>query len=657
MRSTTSLVLSATVLGTLAAAGIMSCSNPEIITSGGTSTGTHATTTASTTSGSGTGGAGGGGIDLPDASGGGGAGGCEGDGCAPASFCGDGKIDPGEKCDDSNSASGDGCSANCLIEKDFVCPTPGAACVSTVVCGDGKVSGTETCDDHNTTAGDGCDATCLVEIGWKCPTIGSKCEASACGDGHLAGKEECDDSNLLPGDGCDATCHLETGWVCPPGMPCKTTTCGDGVAEGKEACDDGNNNLGDGCTPFCVREPDCTLGACTSTCGDGLRLPNSTEECEDGNTLSGDGCSSDCKIEPGFTCTSTVINGGNTLTVPLVIRDFSSAHPDFEKFSGVDHTITAALLGADHKPAYANPGGTTPTTSGKANFDQWYNDVTGTNFTFLQTMSLTKQMSGVFQFTNTSFFPIDGKGFGNQGNNHNFHFTSEVRYWFEYKGNEQLDFTGDDDVWVFVNKQKAVDLGGVHGPLSGSVKLDAASATVFNLQIGKIYEIVVWQAERHTSGSNYTLTISNFDNSTSVCNSTCGDGVVAGDEVCDDGVNDGKYGGCTSTCLHGPFCGDGILQADAGEQCDDGFNLTPYGGCAPGCKNGGSCGDGVVDSLFGEQCDDGVNDGSYGKCGVACILGPRCGDGVVQMPQESCDDGNHISGDGCDAACVKENPK
>ena len=658
MRSTP-LLLTATVLGSLAAALVSSCSDLEITTPGTTSTGGPAATSSSSSSGGGAGGFGGGGIDLPDAGQGGSGGGCTGDGCMGDAgfFCGDGKIDPGEKCDDTNTASGDGCSADCLIEKDFACPTPGAACVSTVACGDGKVTGTETCDDSNANPGDGCDGACQVETGWKCPVIGSKCEAAACGDGIVAGKEECDDINTANGDGCDSGCHLENGWVCPPGAPCKPTVCGDGKAEGKEACDDGNHNLGDGCTPFCVREPDCSQGACTSTCGDGIRLPNSAEECEDGNSVSGDGCSSACKIEPGFTCKNTVINGGNTLNIPLVLRDFSKNHPDFEKFSGVDHTIVAPILGADGKPAYSKAVGTTPTTSGKANFDQWYNDVPGVNFTFLQTMSLPKQASGVFQYTNNSFFLIDGKGFGNEGNNHNFHFTSEVRYWFEYKGNEQLDFTGDDDVWVFVNKRIAVDLGGVHGPLSGSVKLDAASAATLNLVVGKIYEIVVLQAERHTSGSNYTLTISNFDNSTSVCTTTCGDGIVAGDELCDDGVNDGQYGGCTATCTRGPSCGDGVLQPLDGEQCDDGVNLSPYGGCAPGCKLGSTCGDGVVDSLFGEQCDDGINSGAYGKCGSTCALGPRCGDKIIQMPQETCDDGNLAPGDGCNSVCAKDTPQ
>ena len=84
------------------------------------------------------------------------------------SGCGDGVLQAaalGEACDDGNSVSGDGCSADC-IEQNYSCLVPGQKCESTVKCGDGKVTGTETCDDGNADAKDGCDATCQLEMGW-----------------------------------------------------------------------------------------------------------------------------------------------------------------------------------------------------------------------------------------------------------------------------------------------------------------------------------------------------------------------------------------------------------------------------------------------------------------------------------------------------------
>ncbi len=630
------------------------CGDIELIrsTTGGGGSG------ASSSGGGGTGAEGAGFTTGGNSSGGGGQGG-EG----PGPYCGDGIKQATEVCDDGNAESGDGCTGTCnAIELGFGCLTPGEPCFSTIVCGDGTISGAETCDDGNDTSDDGCSSLCTVEAGWVCPDPNELCEAAACGDGILAGQEACEDDDAPPtaGDGCSELCQLEPGYKCDvPGQPCEVTVCGDGVAEGSEQCDDGNNDSGDLCTPlFCTSEPDCSASPalpCTTTCGDGILLPNGTEECEDGNTSPGDGCSATCQVEPGYICPPSTVEP-TELVLPVVYRDFLDTHPDFERFTIViEPEIAADQLGADGKPVYADPYGTgvTVSTSGQANFDQWYRDVPGVNVPVLQTLTLGQLPSGAFQFDDQSFFPINNQGWGNQANPNNFHFTSEVRYWFEFKGNEVLDFTGDDDVWVFINRRLAVDLGGVHDALDATVDLGAQQDEL-NLQVGNVYEITVFQAERQTTESHYRLTLSNFLNATTTCESVCGDGVKTPDEACDQGaaMNDGSWGNCTPDCKRGPRCGDGILQPEF-EQCDDGQNLTPYDGCAPGCVTGAFCGDGNVNSLFGEQCDDGVNDGGYAECAAGCVLDERCGDGVVQSEgNEECDDGNTVDADACGNDCL-----
>ncbi len=85
-------------------------------------------------------------------------------------------------------------------------------------CGDSFRTYPEECDDGNTVSGDGCSADCKVEIGYSCTggsyknSAADVCTAyttSVCGDGIVSGTEECDDMNTANGDGCSSTCRLE----------------------------------------------------------------------------------------------------------------------------------------------------------------------------------------------------------------------------------------------------------------------------------------------------------------------------------------------------------------------------------------------------------------------------------------------------------------
>jgi fibro-slime domain-containing protein len=186
-----------------------------------------------------------------------------------------------------------------------------------------------------------------------------------------------------------------------------------------------------------------------------------------------------------------------------VLRDFRASHPDFEDFDGDDRGIVAEDLGVDGKPVYARPG-PGPTTSGKDAFDQWYRDVQDVNTKELFTVPLVPIGNGISSFASSAFFPFDGKGFGNEGREHNYHFTFELHTEFIYRGGEVFTFIGDDDVFTFINGKLAIDIGGVHVAETASVALDD-NAGRFGIEKGGIYPLDVFHAERHTSESNFRI--------------------------------------------------------------------------------------------------------------------------------------------------------
>jgi fibro-slime domain-containing protein len=207
------------------------------------------------------------------------------------------------------------------------------------------------------------------------------------------------------------------------------------------------------------------------------------------------------------------------ITLLALVRDFKAGdqpggHPDFETFGGATPTLGLVEneIGEDDKPVYtglcsepgvseACPNDQQMTT--KADFGMWYGVAASEAPSFEVYLTLATNADHIV-FERGEFFPLDDAGFGNEGRAHNFHFTTEVHTAFVYQGGEIFSFTGDDDVWIFVNGKLAVDLGGLHGESSGSVELDAAAESL-GLTLGSTYTFDLFHAERHTNKSRFRI--------------------------------------------------------------------------------------------------------------------------------------------------------
>lgn len=208
------------------------------------------------------------------------------------------------------------------------------------------------------------------------------------------------------------------------------------------------------------------------------------------------------------------------------VRDFNAAqHADFEPTDGTypmrtpgkyladEPGIVETMLGADQKPVYAKgDGSSSATTTGAANFASWFHDTDGVNLGQPLTLQFTRDPSDpagkkwIYDSAMTmGFFPIDGQLQGatpplNEGLSHNYHFTFELHTVFKYQTGQTFKFHGDDDVWIFINQQRVVDLGGIHSAEERVVDLDQ-----LGLVDGQNYPLDGFFAERHVTDSNFAM--------------------------------------------------------------------------------------------------------------------------------------------------------
>ncbi|MHC4107909.1 MAG: fibro-slime domain-containing protein [Planctomycetota bacterium] len=227
------------------------------------------------------------------------------------------------------------------------------------------------------------------------------------------------------------------------------------------------------------------------------------------------------------------------LELSVHIRDFGPDHPDFDvtPSDGYGHCMgnIAPRLDAGGKPVFTGEGyrvsrewrdadndqicwtlydaalGDKEGSRGRADtgaitssesFAEWYRNVPGVNVSMTYTFPATRHPDGTYAYETNDFYPIDGMLKGNGPDSHNFHFTLEMVGFFTHdaSADHTFSFKGDDDLWVFIDDQLVIDLGGIAGSAEQHVELNR-----LGLVDGETYTLRFFMAERHQPQSSFRL--------------------------------------------------------------------------------------------------------------------------------------------------------
>ncbi|MFZ5889862.1 MAG: DUF4215 domain-containing protein [Myxococcota bacterium] len=655
----------------------------------------------------------------------------QGDACVRDS-CGDGVKQDGEVCDDGNVLDGDRCSANCesdetcgngVVDNRFgnddprneVCDDGGtdptdhweeakgtrrcsADCKSTQICGNNIVDKpfpegdprNEVCDnDFTNTNGDGCSADCKSD-----ESCGNNVVDNRFGEGDPR-NEVCDDG------GTDDTDHWdEAKGTLRCSGDCKSTqVCGNNIVdkpfpEGdprNEVCDNDIGGVdGDGCSSNCQSDESCGNLIVDDKFGPG---DPRNEACDDGNRVDGDHCSSDClhaaacgnfvvdmddQCDDGPTgssicdadCTFAYCGDGSLNVMRGEACDAGDGSP--RDTAGCNYDCTEASCGDGHVNYAAGEqcdGGmlNDPLVTGcnaqcqriscgdhRVDPGEDCDDGSGgvAQNTLTCDADCTWPAHGDFH-VNPAFEECDDGPFDTSRCNFLSLPGTSARcgdgYW-NRQTREQCD-AGANTAECNANCTIAVCGDGYVG-LGEQCDTRGNTAECYKCRFSVCGDNVINPlTEQCERGSATETKVCNKDCTTS----RCGDGKVnatAGEQCdgtpgCNPPLNTPGHSDAQPECS-AVVCGDGIVNEAAGEVCDHpsrSFGLA-LGQCTPGCR-AGRCGDGAanVDGESGvpDECDNGRDnsDSAYGadSCTRGCKRGFRCGDGNTTHG-ERCDDRN-----------------
>lgn len=125
--------------------------------------------------------------------------------------------------------------------------------------------------------------------------------------------------------------------------------------------------------------------------------------------------------------------------------------------------------------------------------------------------------NGTNEGDESGFYPLEDLGYEQPGllkntsftdgkhRNGSFTLRGESQFVYKEDSNLYFTFTGDDDVYMYINGVLALDLGGAHGRNSKTVNLNDLDATKYGLKEGQVATFTFFYMERCSDASTFGI--------------------------------------------------------------------------------------------------------------------------------------------------------
>ena len=253
------------------------------------------------------------------------------------------------------------------------------------------------------------------------------------------------------------------------------------------------------------------------------------------------------------------------INLTATILDFRKNISDFEN-GDPDPVMVESTLSSEGLPIFTN----------ESRFDYLFKYKEGLNLMTDVTLFLTKTNDGIYKLDYLNYFPIDNMLYGNEGNIHNYHFSTRTSWMVDYKGGEYVYLRYDDGILLYLNGHLIVNEPGLHYNGSSYLLLDNVAGDA-GIVPGNHYNLNVFHMERHTSESMFYIE-TNLLIHPPVCRNTC-----ESDSDCNHGLchTFEKVCHCQEGWA-GDYCDQGLCW---NIECGNHGRCEPYNGTCV-CKQG-----------------------------------------------------------------------